>query len=99
MSTESAGKVPTFEAGEVVRVRDEQWLSAVVLPTGRACDVPEDAPDLGAVCCVPIALVRTPAEDEYGVKRWVEISDLRRAGSDAIAGSADEAAGDGGLEP
>lgn len=75
---ESSGEVSRFEPGDVVRVREEELLSVVVLPTHRPCEVPDDAPDLGGLCCVPIALVRTPVNDEHGVKRWVEISDLTR---------------------
>jgi hypothetical protein len=74
-----AVEIPVFEAGDVVRVRNEEFLSVVVLPTGRACEVPDDAPDLGAVCCVPVALVRTPLDGKDGAKRWVEISDLTGA--------------------
>lgn len=75
---DAVATAPGFEPGDVVRVRDEPSLSAVILPTHRACEVPEDVPDLGGLCCVPIALVRTPADDENGVKRWVEIRDLTR---------------------
>lgn len=74
------GEPQAFDAGELVRVRTEERLSVIVLPTdGRAanCDTSADMPDVSA-CCVPIALVRTPAA-EHGVLRWVEIADLVRA--------------------
>ena len=65
-----------FSEGDVVKVRQEDELSIVVLPTDRAPEcVPEDVPDVG-ICCVPIALIRTPIED--GVLRWVELRDLTR---------------------
>jgi len=70
----------SFNAGDRVRVRDEESVSLVMLPTdGRAarCDIPADTPDL-TVCCVAVALVRTPADDEGGVLRWVELADLAR---------------------
>lgn len=70
--------IPSFERGDVVRVRVEPSLSAVVLPTHQGSQPSEDAPDLSASCCVPVVLVRTPADDEDGVKRWVTISDLTR---------------------
>jgi hypothetical protein len=68
--------IPSFEPGDVVRVRTEPSLSAVVLPTHQGSQPSEDGPDLGASCCVPVVLVRTPADNEDGVKRWVEIRDL-----------------------
>lgn len=65
--------------GDVVRVRDEDVLSVIVLPTnGPAQCEPEGIPDV-TICCVPIALVRTPPDGE--TLRWVEISDLTRAAS------------------
>jgi hypothetical protein len=68
-----------FAVGDVVQVRREEVLSAVVLPTDGPPDcVPEGLPDVG-LCCVPIALVRTPAGDENGALRWVQISDLMLA--------------------
>lgn len=71
----------TFDAGAVVRVRTEEHLSVIVLPTdGRAavCDVPAGTPEV-TVCCVPLALVRTPADDEGGTLRWVEVADIEPA--------------------
>lgn len=82
MSTDSVDAVARYERGDVVRVRDEPWLSIVALPTHERCEVPPDAPDLGAMCCVPIALVRSPADDENGPLRWVELQDLTPAGDD-----------------
>jgi hypothetical protein len=71
--------VTAFEAGAVVQVRTEETLSVVVLPTDRAPEcVPDGVPDIG-VCCVPIALVRTPPEED-GALRWVEVADLSPAG-------------------
>jgi hypothetical protein len=69
-----------FAVGDTVRVRSEEQLSVVVLPTDRPPDgpadcAPEDVPDVD-VCCVPVALVRTAVEG--GVLRWVQISDLTR---------------------
>jgi hypothetical protein len=69
-----------FDAGDRVRVCDELAESLVMLPAdGRAasCDIPADTPDL-TVCCVPVALIRSPADDEDGVLRWVELEDLAR---------------------
>ncbi|WP_194925596.1 hypothetical protein [Catenulispora pinisilvae] len=77
MSTEDIGQVARYVPGDVVRVRREPSLSVVVLPTHRACEASQNAPDLGLLCCVPIALVRTPVGDEP--LRWVEISDLTHA--------------------
>jgi hypothetical protein len=73
-----AAKVRTFNAGDLVRVRTEESLSVIVLPTDEraaACDVPAGTPEV-TVCCVPLALVRTPADDEHGTLRWVEAADL-----------------------
>jgi hypothetical protein len=71
--------------GDLVRVRQEEELSVVVLPTDRRADcLPEGVPEV-YVCCVPIALVRTPVDDENGAKRWVEIRDLTRVGPEEIA--------------
>ena len=67
-----------FDKGDVVKVRLEDELSVIVLPTDHAPDpddLPEELPEV-FICCVPIALVRTPIED--GVLRWVEIRDLTR---------------------
>lgn len=78
--TPTATPVARFDKGDVVRVRREPGVSVVVLPT--YCkqdpeDVPPGVPDL-TVCCVPVALVRTPTpDDEMGVLRWVEVGDLR----------------------
>jgi hypothetical protein len=71
-------KAPRYEPGDVVRVRCEERLSVVVLPTHRECQPPADVPDLGDLCCVPIVLIRTPTEDADGVLRWVEVRDLTR---------------------
>lgn len=71
--------------GDLVRVSQEEELSVVLLPTDRRADcLPEGVPQV-TVCCVPIALVRTPADDENGAKRWVEISDLTRVAPEEIA--------------
>lgn len=49
-------------------------LSEIVLPATRKCELPEDdLPEL-LICCVPVALVRTPVGT--GVLRWVELRDL-----------------------
>jgi hypothetical protein len=77
---------PTLCVGDVVRVRDEEVMSVVVLPTDGPADCePDEIPDV-AICCVPIALVRTPPDGE--ALRWVEISDLTRA----VSGEAGAAA-------
>lgn len=68
-----------FDKGDIVRVRLEEGLSVVVLPTHHAPDpndVPDELPEV-FICCVPIALVRTPIEE--GELRWVEVRDLKRA--------------------
>lgn len=70
-----------FDKGDIVRVRLEEGLSVVVLPTHHAPDpddVPGELPEV-FICCVPIALVRTPIDD--GVLRWVEVRDLTHVGS------------------
>jgi len=38
--------------------------------------MPDDVPEL-LICCVPVALVRTPVET--GVLRWIELRDLAAA--------------------
>jgi hypothetical protein len=73
-----------FVTGDVVRVRGEDVLSVVVLPTGYASG---DGPGVWE-CCVPIALVRTPAGDEDGVRRWVQIGDLTSVGLEGITAGA-----------
>lgn len=73
----STTSTPKFDKGDVVRVGDEEALSVVVLPTyckPVAEDVPSNMPEVG-ICCVPLALVRTPAGDE-GVLRWVGVGEL-----------------------
>ena len=79
MTTSPAGE--QFEPGDLVRVRGEHAVSVVVLPTGRKPDqVPEDCPDLGEQCCVPVVLIRTPMDDDLvGDKRWVLLADVRLA--------------------
>lgn len=78
MAVSGAGLVkgPKFAPGDVVRVRVEPSWGAVMLPAHRECDAPGDEADFSEMFCVPTVLVRTPADDENGVKRWVEISDL-----------------------
>ena len=73
---------PRFDRGDVVRVGDEDELSVVVLPTyckPQPGDVPSELPEVG-ICCVPLALVRTPATGE-GVLRWVGVEDINAAGN------------------
>jgi hypothetical protein len=95
MSTDGVGTVRALEPGAVVRVRSEETLSVVVLPTDGPPDcVPEGVPDVG-VCCVPIALVSTPVND--GELRWVQISDLTRVDPAEISADPDGPAG--GLSP
>ena len=79
-----------FAEGDVVRVRDEEMLSIVALPTDRpsTCEL-DGIPDVH-ICCVPIALVRTPVDD--GVLRWVEIRDLTRAERELETDDSDSAA-------
>lgn len=87
-STEYTNRVAArFEPGDVVRVRTEEMLSVVVVPAHRKCEIPANAPDLGAQCCVPIALVRTPAHEKDGILRWVEPRDLARADPDSAQSS------------
>lgn len=85
--TPTATPVARFDKGDVVRVRREPGLSVVVLPTyctPQPEDIPENVPDL-TVCCVPVALVRTPTpDDEVGVLRWVELRDLEPAVDEAL---------------
>ena len=82
--------------GDLVRVRQEEDLSVVILPTDRRADrLPEGVPEV-TLCCVPIALVRTPADDENGAKRWVEIRDLTRLGPKEIATDPDGPGGNAG---
>lgn len=71
-----------YEQDDVVRVRSEPMLSRVVAPAHRKCVLPENVPDLSGVCCVPVALVRTPADDPDGPLRWVEPRDLVRPDPD-----------------
>ena len=71
-------RTKAFDKGDVVKVRLEDELSVVVLPTHQPpdpADVPAELPEV-FICCVPIALVRTPIED--GDLRWVEVRDLAR---------------------
>jgi hypothetical protein len=82
MSIEYPVGVELFELDDVVRVRCEPMLSVVVAPAHRRCELPEDVPDLNGVCCVPLALVRTPADDPKGLLRWVGPRDLARAETD-----------------
>lgn len=73
-----------YEPGDLVQVRTEAIPSLVVIPTGRRPEcMPDNVPDL-TVCCVPVALVRTPP-DESGRLRWVETADLTPAAVDADA--------------
>lgn len=82
-----------YEPGDLVTVRREEQISVIVAPTTRPpdCELPDDTPDV-TVCCVPIALVRTPAADDAGALRWVEVADLVRV-------EAESAAPDGSLRP
>lgn len=82
MSTEEQVVAKLFEVDDVVRVRREPMLSVVVAPAHRRCEVPECVSDLDGVVCVPLVLVRTPADDPNGVFRWVEPRDLARAEHD-----------------
>lgn len=72
-----------FTQGDVVRVRDEAWLSVITQPTDGppTCD-PDLLPEV-SVCCVPIALVR-PLDDPDGALRWVEIADLTAADTEPV---------------
>lgn len=74
-----ATPVATYQAGDLVRVREEPSLSTIVQPPHQAAsELPDDVPELN-ICCVPVALVRTPTPAEpSGVLRWVEVRDLRR---------------------
>lgn len=75
-----------YEPGDLVTVRSEEQVSIIVAPTTRPpdCEFPAGTPDV-TVCCVPIALIRTPAGDEDGVLRWVEVADLTRAEAESAA--------------
>lgn len=76
---------PRFDRGDVVRVGDETELSVVVLPTyckPAPEDVPSELPEIG-ICCVPLALVRTPAA-ENGTLRWLAVETLERV---SVAGN------------
>lgn len=73
--------VEKYEPGDVVRIGNELVLGVVELPTHRACEIPEDAPDLGPLCCVPLALVLTPTGEKP--RRWVVAADLTRVDVDA----------------
>ena len=85
--TDDTSSPAVFAEGDVVRVRNEEGLSVVALPTDRpsTCEL-DGIPDVH-ICCVPIALVRTPIED--GVLRWVEIRDLTRAERELEADGSD----------
>lgn len=61
--------------GAVVRVRREEMGSVVMASRGDCAESLEDIPDID-FCCVPAVLVRTPATDDGGVLRWVQLSDL-----------------------
>lgn len=77
-----------YEPGDLVQVRSEIVPSAIVIPTGRRPEcMPDNVPDL-TVCCVPVALIRTPATED-GILRWVEISDLTPAPVDNNAARAE----------
>lgn len=67
-----------FVEGDIVRVRDEDWLSRIDQPTDGppTCD-PSKLASV-SVCCVPLAHVR-PADDPDGPPRYVQISDLTHA--------------------
>ena len=72
------GFVMRPEPGDVVRVRTEPILSEVVAPAHHKLGcTPDDGPEV-LVCCVPVALVRTPVGT--GVLRWIELRDLTSAG-------------------
>ena len=70
-----------FAKDDVVRVREESWLSIIDQPTDGppVCDPGLLAPM--TVCCVPIAHVR-PYGDPDGPPRWVQQSDLTHAEPD-----------------
>lgn len=73
-----AVRAHAFAAGDVVRVRDESWLSVIDQPTdGPPTCGPERLAPM-EVCCVPVAHVR-PLGEPDGTPRWVQISDLSRA--------------------
>jgi hypothetical protein len=66
-----------FSQGDVVKVRDEEELSVVILPSDGSADfIPEDIPE-PFLCCVPIALVGRFSDGRD--PRWVEPRDLTRA--------------------
>lgn len=71
-------EAPMLQEGDVVRVQDEPELSIVVQsPHEAASCLPENTPDID-ICCVPVALVRTPTPEEpEGALRWVKASDVR----------------------
>jgi hypothetical protein len=73
---------PIYRLGDVVRVRDEEWLSLITQPTDGppTCD-PQTLPEMDGPCCVPVALVR-PYGDPDGPLRWVQQSDLTHASPD-----------------
>lgn len=74
----ASAPVSVFSPRDLVRVRDEDVPSVVVLPTDRPAEpgeVPVDVPDLGPECCVPVVLVRTPALTA-GDLRWVLLEDV-----------------------
>ena len=73
-----AGCPRPFALGNVVRVRDETWLSIITSPDGKpSCD-PSTIAVMDGICCVPVAIVR-PHDDPDGALRWVEQTDLTHA--------------------
>lgn len=72
---EAVTEAQRLEPGALVRVRIEP-SSSLVLPADQAGGLPNTGPDLLSTFCTEIVLVRTPANDEDGVQRWVEVGDL-----------------------
>lgn len=69
-----------FSVDDVVRVRGEEALLWVIdQPTDGppTCD-PDQLPPVGALCCVPLAVLR-PYDNPDGERRWVEQADLLHA--------------------